>query len=208
VNGSFLTLKCIGINLQPNDLIWQYYPINHPESKTVVYFNSEINNYEGKYNVTISQQDNNTIVSYLTIAINYEDSFKTYECVCNIYSACSSGERITSEANVTVIGNDDNSDDTYSDTTPSDMDDEILNSIESLLKSTTTTNIDSLVYENDYMATEYNDTGLNVTSSSLKQTNQTYYESDTRIGKRFHAYYLKIKYTYFNKIKPNHLIMD
>lgn len=181
MNGSFLTLKCIGINLQPNDLIWQYYPINHPESKTVVYFNSEINNYDGKYNVTMSQQDNNTIESYLTIAIDYEDSFKTYECVCNIYSACSSGERITSEANVTVIGAD--SEDN-SDSTPSDMDEEIFNSIESLLKSTTITNIDSLVYDNDYLVTEYNDSELSVKSSSPSlNKNKTYYEADTRIGK-------------------------
>jgi hypothetical protein len=77
---------------------------NHPESKTVIYFNSEINNYEGKYNVTIYQSDNSTIVSFLTIAVDYNDSLKTYECVCNIYSACSSGVKITSEANVTVVG--------------------------------------------------------------------------------------------------------
>lgn len=103
--GSPLTITCNGTNLLTNDIVWQYYSISNATFVKVIYIYGQIvNGFRRKYSVSSVQSSPNEIMSALTINdLDFNDALYVYQCACNIYTACASGNKAKVEANVTTL---------------------------------------------------------------------------------------------------------
>ena len=85
--------------MKADDIIWQYYPIGDKMSKTVIFFNSQLSPWAmDKFYVELRNETNVTNEIDLTLtffAVENADSSYVYECVCNIYTACAVGDKIS-----------------------------------------------------------------------------------------------------------------
>ena len=68
-------------------------------SKTVIFFNSQLSPWAmDKFHVELRNETNITNEIDLTLnflAVENSDSSYVYECVCNIYTACAVGDKIS-----------------------------------------------------------------------------------------------------------------
>lgn len=128
VLGESAKITCLGWNLQVGDLVWQIYPHTQPLSTTVIFLtgrqvvftslsNNDLNSHHSsgydpnrgglehlKYVVVAEQISPNAVKSSLTISnINWTDAGYSYQCACNIYTACANGRKVNAVANLTVL---------------------------------------------------------------------------------------------------------
>ncbi len=81
--GSSISLNCVGANLNSDDLVWQFYPIDNSSAVTVIYLGNQVKkNQIEKYNVTTIQTSDYAIQSILTInEVSVLDAGFSYQCV-------------------------------------------------------------------------------------------------------------------------------
>lgn len=100
--GETIKMNCKGTHLSLNDVVWQMYSKSDPESKKVIYFNG-VTFETNRYQVFFSDVTNLSLSSLLIIRnVTPSDGLFVYECACNVYAACSVGEKIKTMANVIV----------------------------------------------------------------------------------------------------------
>ena len=108
-SGDSITLICsasiTGGTIGKNDIIWQFYPIASNNTVTVIYFNGGMqNNPNGKYQVNTVPLTTTSVTSTLTVSsLNTTDATYVYQCVCNIYSACASGNKASASATFNIL---------------------------------------------------------------------------------------------------------
>ena len=105
MSGDSLTLTCVGANLNLEDLVWQITPISNTTSFNVIYLNQKLTSkFINKFNVTARQTSDFAIQSTLTInKVSLSDGDYSYQCVCNIYTACALGNKAMATANLTIL---------------------------------------------------------------------------------------------------------
>jgi hypothetical protein len=103
--GESVNLTCSGYNLIVADLVWQIFPLGSPLTTTVLYLTGRLGfTGNGKYLVNAEQVSPFSISSTLTINdLEIGDALYSYQCACNIYTACASGKKVNAVANITIL---------------------------------------------------------------------------------------------------------
>ena len=102
--GQSVTMSCIGANLNVDDVVWQYYPIGNNSAATVIYLQNSMKNGKDKFTVTATQTSVYSIASTLTInKADVSDGYYAYQCICNIYTACASGNKAAATASLNIL---------------------------------------------------------------------------------------------------------
>jgi hypothetical protein len=84
--GTSVTMKCSITNVSPIDIVWIYYVPGTGTTKTIYFENNYLNGLSSKFIITLELFNSSYITTYLTIPlVEYNDSFYTYQCECNIY---------------------------------------------------------------------------------------------------------------------------
>ena len=108
-SGDSITLTCsasiTGGTLDTKDIIWQFYPVNSNTTVTVIYSNDCLKkNLNGKYIVNTFSLNTTSVTSTLIVrSLNITDTTYVYECVCNVYEACSSGNKAYANATFNIL---------------------------------------------------------------------------------------------------------
>ena len=101
--GDSVTFTCNGLQMNENDVIWQY--VDAAGNSVLIFNELSLTITDGKYAVSTTQYAFSNISTSLTINnVGVVDAQYTYECVCNVYRTCAAGNTASASMALVALG--------------------------------------------------------------------------------------------------------
>ena len=105
--GNSVTITCSATNMQASDVVWLFYPSSNTASQTIIYSDSTYqNNYgsSGEYVVGVTTISSSQLTTTLKISsVSTTTANNQFQCACNVYKTCATGNKATATASISVI---------------------------------------------------------------------------------------------------------